>query len=265
LSEVRKAILADLIAFANEIDAQKTSQLFPSVVIPYSKGGFSRHLTTDRIPESEYIFITPDTVFKSNCTIDAKDLAKLQEKEIGKLESLEALEDIKINVDLADLENEADNYKSKQFQYSAFTDSNFFKVIVPVPEISIGHIFDDSIRIELEKAVEQLKTLTASRGRKVPHANRIAGVRPPKNISPPPSFDFNYAISAAEQAIEMVAKNQVIDLKKFGVNMDSIAQIVRDSMKAAMKKQNKFYIDSKRKKRDSLRAKTNVKDSVNLK
>lgn len=256
LGDLQKAILADLIAFSEKVNSNKTVQLFPlsntnlDVVQLKSYANIAKE-----IPIKDFIVITPDTVFQAECEIDTKAFDKLSDIDLNKhIEAAGLKNSIRINVDLDRKLNENRRQNlNRAIEISHTIDSNVVKVVVPMPRIPrkprispVG--VDDSIKVKLEKAAENLKMFSikwesSSKGSNNKLHSKVT--RFSKN-GEPIRFHFNFDPEAfAKQALNF-SKDNYKDWEKFGNKMDSFSRdfekVLADSIKNTIKlRQDKFF------------------------
>ncbi|MBI1939770.1 MAG: hypothetical protein HYS25_16800 [Ignavibacteriales bacterium] len=273
LGDVQKAVLADIVAFTQKIDFEKSDKLFTGKFSSEEGNQLAGliHSTKEiEIPQSEYIFITPDTVFKSWVKVDEKKIEdEIKKAEQQKYWSKENFNNIKVDVEFnKELQK---GLKAADKIVSMVSDSNFYKVIIPpVPEL-IPHAMNDSIKIKLDDVAKNLKKFSVNSGQWNQKRNRNK-----KNITDAPQrpiepvhFEFNFAEPAAqiaEQVSKAVAKQDFKNWEEFGNKMDSLANVfsktVEDSIAKMSKAKTELY-----KKRSSQKSKTkvNAEDSANIK
>lgn len=237
ISDLQKAVLADLLNFANDVNAQKASEIFPKLFSNLEENQLAAFAhTTKEIPQNEYIFFTPDTVFKSLGKINNEEYwKKLDEKMFEKALTMKEIEEVNLDID-TDIDIEK-NMKIAQKVITMALDTNFYYAVIPsVPNVHVG-LSNDSLRIKLDKVTEKLKDLAVSSSKNAINEKKHNIPKVPPIPKKPIEFQFNYSnpTDIAKQALEMVSKQNIKDWDKFGAKMDSFGRALEDSIKKSIK------------------------------
>lgn len=237
ISDLQKAVLADLLNFANDVNAQKASEIFPTLFSNLEENQLAAFAhSTKEFPQNEYIFFTPDTVFKSLGKINNEEYwKKLDEKMFEKALTMNEINEVKLDID-TDIEIEK-NMKIAQKVITMALDTNFYYAVIPsIPNVHLG-LSNDSLRIKLDKVTEKLKDLAVSSSKNANNEKKQNIPKVPPIPKKPIEFQFNYSnpTDIAKQALEMVSKQNIKDWDKFGAKMDSFGRALEDSIKKSMK------------------------------
>lgn len=267
LGDVQKAVLADLVAFAQKSDYKKSQKLFPEQFSVDEENQLAGLIhSTKEIPQSEYIFITPDTVFKSWVKVDEKKIEdEIKKAEQHKSWARDGFNNIKVDVEF-DKELQK-GLKAADKIVSMVSDSNFYKVIIPpMPEL-IPNAVNDSIKIKLDDVAKNLKKLSVNYGNRTRNKKNVAEV--PPRPTEPVRFEFNFvepAAQIAEQVSRAIAKHDFQNWEEFGTKMDSFANVFSKAFEDSIAKMSKGKTDLY-KKRSSQKSKTKVytEDSAKIK
>lgn len=250
LGDLQKAVLADLIAFSEQVNYEKANKLFQM----QNKLLSGKNLTTftasaKEFPGNDYIFITPDTVLQTEFEIDTREFDKLKDLELERKFAEDKLKHIKIEYEPErhDSRSKRSVKKGERIFVHQF-DSNFVKVVIPFDDITAysSAVLNDSIKANLKKAADKLRMLTVNRE---DHKNNYTGRSPIPPPKPPKNkesleFQFNFNPQAfARQAIEMVSKGNIQDLEKFGAKMDSMAKAFEKQLSDSVKKRKEQYLN----------------------
>lgn len=161
-----KAIFIDIMKFAKNANKKRFNEIAPVNYSYYNRPAVTK--LVDQIKSdtgSEYIFITPDSIFKTHYEFD-KDEFKADYEEMQKdlSENIEELnknlKEIKIKINL---DSSLANVQKKVFknQLKIYTDSNKFKIEIPqIPDISLPDF--DSISSDIEEALEHIHSFSFS-------------------------------------------------------------------------------------------------------
>jgi hypothetical protein len=227
---LQKAALADLIAFSEKINKDKTLQLLTLGDNIFNVEQLRSYAATAKeILDNEYIFITPDTVFRTEFKIDTRGIEKLSNIDLNKHIVANNIKDnFKIEFKL-------DNHKkvkekkriNPEAEIYHHVDSSIVKIVIPLPKISSEHYsqINDSIKINLEKAADRLKMLsikweTVTNDYQKRSDTNIPGY---SKRGEPIQFHFNFDPGAFAKYAENIAKGNYKDLEKFGIILDSAA------------------------------------------
>lgn len=270
LGDVQKAVLADIVAFAQKIDFEKSHKLFTGKFSSEEENQLAGliHSTKEmEIPQSEYIFITPDTVFKSWVKVDEKKIEdEIKKAGQQKYWAKDGFNNIKVDVEF-DKELQK-GLKAADKIVAMVSDSNFYKVIIPpVPEL-IPHAVNDSIKIKLDDVAKNLKKFSINSGQRNQKGNRNK-----KNIADAPQrpvepihFEFNFAEPAAQIAEQVSRAVTKQNWEEFGTKMDSLANVFSKAFEDSIAKMSKGKADLY-KKRSQQKSKTKIysEDSSDIK
>lgn len=238
ISDLQKAVLADLLNFAKDVNTKKASEIFPILFSNLEENQLAAFAhSTKEFPQNEYIFFTPDTVFKSLGKINNEEYwKKLDEKMFEKALTMKEIEEVNLDID-TDIDIEK-NMKIAQKVITMALDTNFYYAVIPsIPNVSVG-LSNDSLRIKLDKVTEKLKSLAVvSSSKNAINEKRHNIPKVPPIPKKPIEFQFNYSnpTDIAKQALEMVSKQNFKDWDEFGAKMDSFGRVLEDSIKKSMK------------------------------
>jgi hypothetical protein len=233
LGEIQQAVLADLLTFAQTVDRSKSKDLFADYSDNADKNEFANLIVSaKKIPQNEYLLITPDTVARSYFKWDQQKFNQ----------HLSDLEKSKFNIAPPPLPNLdmqfegthsklKDNETSPPSDFSFNIDSNFLKVVIPVETMNLSKVIQDSVRIKLNEAARKMKRISISYGHtkynsRIPGKSKAAG-EPEIIINP---FEI------VNKTMEMLSKSGVQDWEKFGNQMDSLSRMYKPYMKDSLKK-----------------------------
>lgn len=250
LYDLQQAVLADLLAFSEKVNSEKTNELFPNQYKIFSRADVKSFASkTKDLPRGDYIFITPDTVFQTECTIDSKEFDKLMDTDLNKQIAMQGYQNLKVGVNISNLRKKTEQLlKEHESKLWHQMDSNLVQVVVPFPEIpGVGSIsVNDSVRLRLKKASDKLKMFTVKWEDQSKKLQSKIHISPPK----PPSrgealqFQFNFDPGAfAKQAVDMALKGNYKDLEKLGVRIDSIANAFEKNLKDSLKRTGNYDYD----------------------
>lgn len=131
LWKTRKAILADIISFAQSHAPENLNKIVPPDLVKLDAFSLARVVSESKnVNDNQYIFCTPDSIFKDNYVFDLKEFKKNMEKMETELKK------IKVNVpnfvfNFDSVKQKNDKYSDKiTKQFKVFADSNFVKVTV---------------------------------------------------------------------------------------------------------------------------------------
>lgn len=250
LGELQKAVLADLIAFSEQVNYEKANKLFQMQNKLLSGKNLTTFTTSAKeFPGNNYIFITPDTVLHTEFEIDTREFDKLKDLELDRKVAEEKLKSIKIEYE----PERNDRYSKRgvkrvERKFVHQFDSNFVKVVIPFDEITgySSAVFNDSIKANLKKAADKLRMLTVDWEDQKHHYSGKAPVPPPKPPRNKESLEFqlNFNPQAfAKQALEMVSKGNIEDWEKLGAKMDSMAKAFEKQLTDSVKKRKIQYLN----------------------
>lgn len=221
LADIQKAIFADLLNYFLKVNHKKVEKIFLKNSETIQDKNFLEFISsTKRIPNNEYIFVTPDTVFKKPFVLDTNKLnlelngtLKLKPIAVSKLQN--------INVEL--VLNPNKNKETKFYNYIAKHDSDFMKVTIPINEFGLTTKFNDSLKIKIENLENLLKNIGVS-SEKIKHTNSQKTL---KNIELKDKIEFQFEdpMKFANKAVEMLSQQK--DWEEFGYKVDSLAKEFR--------------------------------------
>lgn len=229
----RKLILADILAFAGKHASSNLNKMIPTQVMNFDDHSIATWVNEAKtMKDDQYIFCTPDSIFRENFVFDMSEFEKNMEEmtenlaELGQQNAIVREYHFRVDTNVIKQKNNS-NWEN---QFEVFVDSDLIKVsiqnfAVDIPEIDLPNF--DSIAIIIQEATQNVKT-----------------VRPP---SPPMTvgsgnYDYEY--------------NTLMPKKKgrADVNLDSLMQVNnrqseknRIEQKEKIKKEfkeNNFYSDS---------------------
>jgi len=203
----RKAILADILSFAQKHASENLNKIVSVDVANFDVNSVAKWVNEAKnIKDDQYIFFTPDSIFKENFEFDMADFKKnmkLMEENLRNVShKTKNVQNFTFYMDTTF--NDRKRSSSLSHQFKVFTDSNFVKVTVQnfdIPDINIQDIEMpdfDSIAIIINEATKN-----------------VTSVRPP---SPPmpfnnKSFKFEYKTGNPKKG------------KKIEFNLDSLMNL----------------------------------------
>lgn len=250
ISELQKAALADILNFARKVNAQKTWDIFP-VHQGWDNDVKNFIVSAKENPQNEFLFITPDTAFKTICTIDPEELNKAVDDKIKLSETqtkwtANASANWGFDFHFSQESNE-NNKKSVRHNISVqHPDSNSFKIIIPIPEIPEAPFVNDSIRIKLDEAAKKLRQLSVVFKGKDFNKSLERKLRNSKSTSSG-DFHFEDPTEIISKTIQLISKKDFKGWEEFGEKMDSLANEFGDNYSDSMLKKNKAFIDEYKK------------------
>ncbi|MBS3945759.1 MAG: hypothetical protein KGZ42_09700 [Melioribacter sp.] len=255
LGDLQKAVLADLIAFSEKVNRNKTYEIFPIKNKTFNVENLrSFAISAKEIPNNDYIFITPDTVFQTEFKFDTKAIEKLSDIDLNKHLAANNMKDnFRIEVDFDNTRKNREKIRIKPgtgiFHQM---DSNKVRVIVPIPKIPTIHYtrIEDSIKVNLEKTTDKLKMLSfkwESGSKEHPRGDVNNPPRPPRR-GEPIQFHFNFNPEEFAKYAANIAKGNFKDLEKFGMVMDSLGKKLEKTFSDSLKREIKNYERAMRKK-----------------
>lgn len=232
LGEIQQAVLADLVTFVQKINQSKSRDLFAEHFNYNDKNELADIISSaKKIPQNEYLLITPDTVARSYFKWD-------QEKFNQHLSDIEKSKyEVALSVPYLNIQFEGTNQRLLNEKIlppadiSFNTDSNIFKVVVPVESMDLPKAIQEKIRIKLNEAANKMKKISIQFGQdkyNTKNAGRQNNPEAPEIIINP------YEI--VDKTLEMLSKTGVQDWEKFGSQMDSLSRMFNPYMKDSLKK-----------------------------
>lgn len=159
-----KALLADLISFANTANQKEFVKMVPSGLPSYDKNSIVRVIKEVKdAKDNQYIFFTPDTIFSENYKFDKsqfKDAMKKMKEGMNKAsnEWKKYAVNLQLNNNIIKLKN--DPSWSKNFNVQFNQNSCRVNVRNVIPEIELPDF--DSISIQIERAADLVKQVTVN-------------------------------------------------------------------------------------------------------
>ncbi len=164
-----KAIFADIMAFAKDVNRNEFNKFVPSGYTFYNKSEVNNFVSKIKNrPDSQYIFITPDSVFSSTFNFDKDKFRAEMEKFHKELKenlknfdknSKEFRFNVIIDSNLAKLKKD----KSFNKNFKVFIDSNMCRVElgnIQIPHIELPNF--DSIAAQIDKATKNFRSFSFS-------------------------------------------------------------------------------------------------------
>jgi len=223
LSELRQAILADLISFSQKVNADKSYQLFEKKLKFNGDKRINDLIASAKdIPQSEYILISPDTVARTHFTWD-RDKFNKNLNEWGKNKNLTYSPMIKLENPERRVSNNR-NPNTPESDFSFKIDSNKFKVEIPVEAINnITASISDSIRIKLNEAAKEIRKISiplppgSKFGHTVPKVPKTPGENKSKHMKIVDPYEI------VHNTMEMLTKQKNWgEWVNYGLRMDSL-------------------------------------------
>jgi hypothetical protein len=166
LWNTRKALLADIITFAQKHAPVDFRKILPVQEVKFDNNLVSKWVDkTKNSKDSQYIFCTPDSIFKENFVFDMNEFRKNINKMEVELKKLNIEQNLEKNFTFHfDTNFDKEENIDKQFrQFKVLIDSDFVKVIVKksdIPEIDLNEINIpdfDSIAAIIDEATKNIK------------------------------------------------------------------------------------------------------------
>jgi hypothetical protein len=152
----RKAIFTDLLIVADNLNKQEFVKFVPSGVSTDDKIKVVNAVhKLKSIPEKQYIFCTPDSVFSEDYEFK---LANLEKEKIKILNETEKIKQIKININFDSSWKKLNESSTVQTNFRVEVDSNIYRVDISgysIPEIHIPDF--DSINLFIEEATKNIQ------------------------------------------------------------------------------------------------------------
>ncbi len=260
IGDLQKAVLADLVNFVQNVNSEKANELFADQFSQFDEHQLADFASSAKeLPQNEYIFFTPDTVFKSLAKIDQEELLReLNDAELDRAKVLKAFDEVKLQIDIN--KEIKKGLEAAQGVVSMALDTNFYYAVVPpVPNVNIAYSHD-SVRIKLDRVTEKLKQFSVQFDKNLNKSGKHSppNIPAPKTPEKPIQFNFSYndPTKIVEQALKMVAKQNYKDWEEFGVKMDSIGRAISDSIEKSLKSKSQFYKNQKKEKTKSVYSRT---------
>jgi len=230
LAEVQRALLADILTFAQKVNAPKSNRLLNLPANLYEDTDVEKFiLSVKELPQNEFIFITPDTAFTTFWKKENLDLNQQFDK-FEKDKSIYHKTDFnfKFHFDLEEKDNQfkRSDKKENKFLHLLRPDSNIFKVVVPpppIPPIPETRKVQEKIISKLDKAAGSLRKIS------IIHKNNYSGEKKLHITSPNEEngvlqfeFNINDISPIISETIEILSQEKIQDWEKFGNKMDSL-------------------------------------------
>ena len=179
----RKIILADILAFAKKHAGNNYSKILPTQVAQFDDRSIANWVNEAKsVKDDQYIFCTPDSIFRDSFEFDMTEFSKNMEKiteELAELHEQKALvNEYRFRIDASFDKHKKHSDKSNQFE--VFVDRDFIKVNVQsfgvdIPEIDLPDF--DSIAIIINEATKNIHV--------------VRPTAPPVTVGKK-SFNYNY-------------------------------------------------------------------------
>ena len=232
----RKAILADILAFAKQHASNDFEKLVPPQVVKIDQSSLAQVVSNSKnIKDDQYIFCTPDSIFKENYVFDASEFRKNMKQMETEMKNL--------NVETKRLDRESRKIKNFTFyfdttkitknknnkysqQFKVFADSDFVKVTIQnlnIPEINFEALKIpnfDSVATIISEATKNIRIVV-----------------PPVPPTPNDVRNFNFEVKSGK-----TKKKQRIE-----INLDSLLNLkntIADSIKSEQFKEFEDLNDS---------------------
>lgn len=169
LWKTRKAILADLISFAQKHAPNNLNKIVPPEIVKFDPSSLAKVVSESKnAKDNQYIFCTPDSIFRDNFVFDMKEFKENMKKMQNELKKMNVeIPNFAFNFD--SVVQKTDKYKDKVTkQFKVLADSNYVKVTLKefaVPEIKIdeNNFPDfDSIAAIISEATKNVRIFTPS-------------------------------------------------------------------------------------------------------
>lgn len=232
ISEIQKAMLADIVYFAQKMNYDKAQEIFPDLGELNHKELVSLIKSGREIPSTQYLLMTPDTVAKTDFTWDEEKFdEQLRAFEEGKLAAKEFAMNQAFKWDGVVSPPEPPAAASKHaYKFDYKIDSNKYKISFDSNELS--KMINDSLKVNLEKVARQLKSISI---RMPGHKGTHSKSGEIKIIPPVPEAIFNVVPPVAEiteGALKMVGSMNISKLVEDAIKNDSSFQsVMKDSAK----------------------------------
>jgi hypothetical protein len=156
-----RAILADIMSFAQRANQKAFNQIVPAAYQVLTKPSVVRMVNEVKSkPDSQFIFVTPDSVFSKPLKIDMNKFKRKMKDMSGELKkNLQNLSKnyknfrVKINIDSNFVRLNNDSSWSKNFK--VYVDTNSYRVQIPrftIPNINVQVPNFDSLTANIEEA-----------------------------------------------------------------------------------------------------------------
>jgi uncharacterized protein YukE len=159
-----KAVLADIIAFANNANKEEFSKICPVGLTSYDKNSIVNAINVvKKTRDNQYIFFTPDTIFSGNYEFDKgkyKDEMKKMKEEMKKAsyEWKKYAINLQLDNSIIKLKNDPSWGKNFNVQFDGNTCRVNLQNIVPGLELPDF----DSITVQIERAADLVEHITVN-------------------------------------------------------------------------------------------------------
>ena len=229
----RKAILADLLAFAHEHSAENLDRLLPDEIKKcVDKSVVSWVNQTKNNKADQYIFLTPDSIFNDNFQFDLtafKENLKNMGLEFNRMEKeMSKVKNFAVYVDARSDKQKERLEQSEEFK--VFVDTNFVKVTIQklqIPDFNIANVRLpnlDSIAIIIEEATKNTVTVRSS--------------DPSQNYTKKFNFEYNTKNKTKKKRAE-VNLDSLMNLKNSII--DSVEKEVKKNLESSIELESNEY------------------------
>jgi hypothetical protein len=263
LWNLNKAIRADLLMFASESNKEKFKRLYPKTYTIYKDPALPKFVADAKDAEdSNFIFVTPDSVFSSVYYVDREKLKKDIEDMNKNMQEWE--KDYKVRIALQkELLNKQKKSSGQHFKIQV--DSNFCRIEIPsiaIPPIKIHDV--NRLIAGLNEAVtksEDFKVKMRTGNKSIEELEKkISTVQVPEPPGTPEKYELNIDLPDLKELIETsisAGLNAVRVMNIPNVNVDSIMEIVsagiNDSLSHYDKKEFKLKMEELKKELEKLK------------
>jgi hypothetical protein len=261
LWNLNKAIRADLLMFASEASKEKFKRLYPETYTIYKDPALHKFVEDARnVGDSNFIFVTPDSVFSSVYNVDKGKLKREIEEMKKNVNDWE--KDYKVRIAL---QKEMFNKQKKgpDQNFTIHVDSNFCRIVIPsisIPPIKIPDL--NRLIAGLDEAAvnaEDMKIRMKLKNKKIAELNNALASVPdvPGN---PQKYELNIDLPDLKELIQTSVSAGLNALRVINipnVNVDSIMDMVNaevgDSLNKFDKKDFKIKMEELRKELEKLK------------
>ncbi len=207
VSQLQKAVLADLINFAHSVNNKKAIERFPTFTAYNTENLKELIFAAKETGSNDYIVFTPDTVANSTIVWNEKEL----EKQISELEKVDNVKDFYESKSRYTYKfKEPPEAPSEPHAIKYKIDPNSYNVSIPQIEIPK---FTDTLNIALAKAAKELKEIRIHIPKSVKSKHvTINGERVSEVVNP---FEI------AAQSLEVLKDLDIGGLIEMGMKMDA--------------------------------------------
>jgi len=248
ISTVRKAMLADLVFLAQTTNKEKASEVFQNIDDINKNELAALIKTREEVPASQYLLMTPDTIANTDFYWDEKKFTQqIKAFEAGQIVAEEFAKNqaFKWHGDLTPPEVPSTPSQNYSFDYKI--DSNKYKISFDPKNLS--GMINDSVRINLEKAATQLRSLSV----RIPGSKGKGSKSGEIKIIPPIADAIQQIIpdvaNVTEDALKIVGSINISKLIEEAAQNDSAFQAMKkDSLKYSKYKEKMRELNKKLKK-----------------